>query len=133
MNKVILIGRLGDNPKVNTTDSGLKVANLSLATKESYKNKVGEKITNTEWHRLVCYGKGAEILEKYTSKGSLLCVEGGVYTRKWEDKDGNTRYSTEIKVSDFEFLGSSNHLETQVSPTGNVDSLGDDETGDLPF
>lgn len=128
LNKVILIGNLGNDPEVKTLDNGNKIANLSLATTESYKNKEGEKVNNTEWHRLVCYGKGAEILEKYTSKGSKLYVEGSIHTRSWEDNDGNKKYSTEIKVKDFKFLGG-NDGSSNTAPS----SPADDEDEDLPF
>ncbi|WP_062057351.1 single-stranded DNA-binding protein [Aquimarina longa] len=131
LNKVFLIGYLGDDPKITYTDDGRAVVNLSLATRETYKSKdSGEKIKKTEWHKLVCYGKGAETLEKYTKKGSRLYIEGSKHTNQWEDNNGDTKYSTEIKVKEFLFLnGSSKDNQETRSPQHDMNS--DDD--DLPF
>ena len=103
VNKVILLGRLGNDPEVRTTQNGTVVANLSIATNDG----MGENIT-TEWHRVVVFGKAAEIIQRYTSKGSLLFIEGRVRTNKWQDKNGNMQYTTEIVANNFQFVGGGN-------------------------
>jgi single-strand DNA-binding protein len=104
-NRVQLIGNLGNNPEIITLESGKKLAKLSLATNESYKNAQGEKITNTEWHNLVAWGKTADIIEKYVVKGTEIAIEGKLTSRSYEDKDGNTRYVTEVVVNELLMLG----------------------------
>lgn len=132
LNKVILIGNLGNDPEIKQTDSGLHIANFSLATSESYTKKdSGEKVTNTEWHRCVCYGKGAEIIGQYVKKGSKLYVEGSIHTRKWQDNEGNDRYSTEIKIKEFKFLGDNGGGSGGSAPAPPVNE--DDPNDDLPF
>ncbi|MDO4881320.1 MAG: single-stranded DNA-binding protein [Capnocytophaga sp.] len=112
VNKVILIGRLGDNIKLTYFDKGSCVGKVRLATDESFTNKAtNERIENTEWHNLVFTNKSAELIEKYTKKGDLLYIEGKLKTRQWQTQDGITRYITEIYVSDFNFLTKSNHSE----------------------
>ena len=103
-NKVQLIGHLGKNPEIKTIDNGKKVARVSLATSESYKNLQGEKVTETQWHSLVAWGKLADILEQYTSKGSEICVEGKLTYREYTDKDGVKRNITEIVVNEILLL-----------------------------
>lgn len=99
INKVILIGNLGKDPDVRYMNNGNAVANVSIATSESWKDKAtGEPMEKTEWHRVVFFGKLAEIVEKYLKKGSKIYVEGRLQTRKWQDQAGNDRYSTEIVV-----------------------------------
>jgi single-strand DNA-binding protein len=106
LNKVMLIGHLGAKPEVRTFQDGTKVANARLATSEKWKDKQnGEQREKTEWHNLVFIGKVAELAEQYLDKGSPLYVEGSLQTRKWEDKDGNDRYTTEVKVHQMQFLG----------------------------
>jgi len=109
MNKVILIGNVGNDPDVKYTASGSAVANFSLATSEKYKDKSGQRQEKTEWHRLVIWGKPAEIIGEHLHKGDKLGVEGKLQTRDWEDKDGNKRYTTEVVVTTFEFGGSKNY------------------------
>ena len=104
-NKVQLIGNLGNNPEIITLDSGKKLAKLSLATNESYKNQQGEKITNTEWHNLVAWGKTADIIEKYVQKGNEIAIEGKLTNRSYDDKDGTKRFITEVVVSEILLLG----------------------------
>ncbi|MEW6470116.1 MAG: single-stranded DNA-binding protein [Bacteroidota bacterium] len=104
-NKVQLIGNLGANPEIKTLDGGKKLAKLSLATNESYKNAKGEKVTETQWHNLVAWGKLAEIIEKYLMKGSEVAVEGKLISRSYSDKEGAKRYITEIQVSELLMLG----------------------------
>jgi len=102
VNKVILIGNLGRDPEVRTMQNGGKVANLSLATSESWRDKAsGERKERTEWHRVVIFGNLAEIAEKYLKKGSKVYVCGSLQTRKWQDKDGQDRYSTEVVVQGY--------------------------------
>ncbi|KAF5035304.1 Single-stranded DNA-binding protein [anaerobic digester metagenome] len=98
LNKVILIGRLGRDPEMRYTPSGQPVANFSVATDESYTSKDGQKVEKTEWHRIVVWGKQAEFCGNYLSKGRLVYVEGKLETRKWTDKDGAEKYTTEIKA-----------------------------------
>ena len=105
VNKVILVGNLGKNPEVRYLDSGIAVANFSLATTENYKNKEGERVSQTEWHNIVFWRGLAEVAEKYLKKGDSIYVEGKIRTRKWEDKEGNTRYSTEILADNMTMLG----------------------------
>ncbi len=105
VNKVILVGNLGKDPQVNYLDNGVAVANFSLATTESYKNKEGEKVSQTEWHNIVLWRGLAEVAEKYLKKGSSIYIEGKIKTRKWEDKEGVTRYSTEVLADNMTMLG----------------------------
>lgn len=101
LNKVILIGRVGKDPDIRQTKDGKAIANISLATSEKWTDKQsGEKKEKTEWHRVVVFGKLAEIVQKYVAKGSLLYIEGQIQTRKWE-KDGVDQYSTEIVLQGF--------------------------------
>jgi len=107
VNKVILIGNLGNDPDVRYTASGAAVANISLATAESWRDKEsGEQQERTEWHRVVFFGRLAEIVAEYLKKGSQIYVEGRLQTRKWQDKDGKDRYSTEIVANEMQMLGS---------------------------
>ena len=106
INKVILIGNLGNDPDVRYTAGGAAVSNISLATTESWKDREsGEQQEKTEWHRVVFFGKLAEIVAEYLKKGSQVYVEGRLQTRKWQDKEGNERYTTEIVASEMTMLG----------------------------
>src|SRR5215468_3976209 len=105
VNKVILIGNLGADPELRYTPSGQAVCDLRLATNESWTDKNGQKQERTEWHRVVMWGKPAEICKQYLTKGQKLYIEGRLQTRSWDDKEGNKRYSTEIVATDFMFLG----------------------------
>jgi single-strand DNA-binding protein len=104
-NKVQLIGNLGGKPEIKTFDGGKKMARFSIATNESYRNAKGEKVTETQWHNVVAWGKVAEIAEKYLDKGSEVAVEGKLTSRTWNDKDGVKRYITEVQVSEVLMLG----------------------------
>lgn len=104
-NKVTLIGNLGNAPEIRTLESGKKMAKFSVATNETYRNAKGEKVTETQWHNLVAFGKTAEIAEKYLTKGKEVAVEGKLTTRTYNDKDGNKKYFTEIQVSELVLLG----------------------------
>ncbi|MCK4920750.1 MAG: single-stranded DNA-binding protein [Bacteroidales bacterium] len=108
INKVTLVGNVGDNPRINETKGNSIVANLSLATNESYKDKDGNKQESTEWHRIVAWDKRAEILRDYVKKGDSLYVEGKLKTSSYDDKDGIKRYSTEIWCENFLFLSPKN-------------------------
>lgn len=102
VNKVILIGNLGKDPEIRTMQNGGKVANLSLATSESWKDKsTGEKKEKTEWHRVVIFGNLADIAEKYLKKGSKVYVSGSLQTRKWQNKEGQDQYSTEVVLQGY--------------------------------
>jgi len=107
-NKVQLIGNLGQDPDVKSIESGRKVANLSIATNETYKNAKGEKVTETQWHNVVAWGKTAEIIEKYLKKGSEVAVEGRLVNRNYLDKQGVKKYITEVLVNEILLLGSKN-------------------------
>ena len=106
VNKVILVGNLGNDPEVKYMPSGSAVANVSLATTESWKDKsTGERQEKTEWHRVVFFGRLAEIVGEYLKKGSQIYVEGRLQTRKWQGQDGQDRYTTEIVANDMQMLG----------------------------
>jgi len=113
VNKAILIGRLGKDPELKYTQSGDPVANFSIATDESWKDRDGEKQQRTEWHNIVAWKKLAEICGQYLKKGQQVYIEGKIQTRKWEDKDGNTRYSTEVVANNLVMLGSKPDSESQ--------------------
>ncbi|WP_370390460.1 single-stranded DNA-binding protein [uncultured Winogradskyella sp.] len=104
-NKVQLIGNLGNDPEIINLESGKILAKFSIATNESYKNANGEKVTDTQWHNIVAWGKTAQIVEKYVGKGKEVAVEGKLTTRSWEDKDGIKRYTTEVVCNELLMLG----------------------------
>jgi len=106
VNKVILIGRLGQNPEIRYTNSGAPVANFTIATSETWTNKEGKKDEKTEWHKIVAWGKLGELCGEYLSKGRRVYIEGKLQTRSWEGKDGNKRYVTEIIAGNVQFLDS---------------------------
>ncbi len=104
-NRVQLIGHVGQDPEVKTFDGGKKVANITIATNDYYINDKGEKIENTEWHRVTAWGKTAEIIEKYVAKGKEIAIDGKLTHRSYDDKDGTKRYVTEVVVNDILLLG----------------------------
>jgi len=104
-NKVQLIGNLGNDPEIVNMDSGTKLAKFSIATNETYKNAKGEKVTDTQWHNVVAWGKTAEIVENYLTKGNEVAVEGKLIHRSYENKEGEKRYITEIKCNELLMLG----------------------------
>ncbi len=106
VNKVILIGNLGQEPELRYTGSGTAVCNMRLATNESYTNRDGEEVQKTEWHNVVAWGRLGEVCNEYLEKGSQVYFEGSLQTRSWEDRDGNTRYTTEVKAREMMFLDS---------------------------
>jgi len=105
VNKVIVLGRLGQDPELKYTPSGAAVCNFTLATSESWQGKDGQKQERTEWHRVVVWGKLAELCNQYLAKGRQAFVEGRLQTRSWDDKDGNKRYTTEINATTVQFIG----------------------------
>ena len=119
VNRVILIGNLGKDPEVRAIDTGVKVATFSLATSESYKNKNGERIEQTEWHNIVAWRGLAEIAEKFLKKGNTVYIEGKLRTRSYEDKDKIKRYTTEIFVDNLKMLGGKRDENNNV-PTNNT-------------
>lgn len=108
VNKVILIGRLGRDPETRYTGSGQQVCNFSMATDETFKDRAGAKQTKTEWHKIVAWGRLAEIIQQYVKKGSLIYVEGRLQTRQWDDPQGAKRTATEVVASAMKMLGGKN-------------------------
>lgn len=104
-NKVQLIGHVGNDPEIKSFDGGKKLGNFTLATNESYKNDKGEKVEETQWHKLVAWGKTAEIIEKYVTKGKEVAIEGKLTHRSYDDKNGEKRYVTEVVVNEIMLLG----------------------------
>ena len=136
VNKVILVGRLGKDPEVRYSNNGNAITNFNLATSRVYKNKQGEKVDETEWHRCVSFGRTAEVCGEYLHKGSLIYVEGRLQTRDWEDKDGNKRWTTEIIIDNMRMLGSKNDRDGSSSESsGNPFDKGpsDIPDDDVPF
>ncbi len=143
LNKVMLIGHLGDDVKIHYFEGGNCIGRFPLATNEVYINKqTNEKITSTEWHNLVVRNKAAEICEKYLSKGDKIYVEGRIKSRQWQAEDGTTKYTTEIQVTEFTFLTTKKELEgqpkqgtpvqaEQAKPNYDIQSL--ESHDDLPF
>lgn len=134
INKVILVGNVGGDPEVRYLEGGVAVANFSLATSESYKNKNGERVTQTEWHNIVLWRGLAEVAEKYVRKGMQLYIEGRIRTRSWEDKDGNKRYTTEIFGDNMQMLGrKSDSSESNNSTEYKPPVVEEEGPDDLPF
>ena len=104
-NRVQLIGRVGNDPEVKSFDGGKKLATVSIATSDSYKNEKGERVEQTEWHRVVAWGKTAEILEQFVTKGREIAVDGKLTHRSYDDKDGVKRFMTEIVVNEIQLVG----------------------------
>jgi len=143
LNKVILIGNLGKDPETRNMSNGDAVANITLATTETWKDKAsGEKKEATEWHRVVFFRKLAEIAGQYLKKGSQIYIEGSLKTRKWQDKDGQERYTTEIVADEMKMLGSRQGIvdEQQTSSTPSQQRVSPSSSGsfsdfesDIPF
>tara|TARA_B100001245_G_C22783799_1_gene378366 strand:- start:94 stop:516 length:423 start_codon:yes stop_codon:yes gene_type:complete len=137
VNKVILLGNLGKDPEIRRLDSGRVVANFSLATGEVYKNKDGEKITNTEWHNIVLWSPLAEIAENYLKKGSQVYIEGKISNRSYEDKDGVKKYVSEVVGREITLLGKPASSEDTSGEPGNGNNNNETEikgeNDDLPF
>tara|TARA_B100000530_G_C15911791_1_gene469679 strand:+ start:686 stop:1108 length:423 start_codon:yes stop_codon:yes gene_type:complete len=136
LNKVMLIGHLGDDVKMHYFDGGGCVGRFPLATNESYTNKSsGEKITQTEWHNVIVRNKAAEIFEKYVGKGDKIFVEGKLKTRKWQDQEGKDRFSTEVIVNEFTFLSNKADEGSSKSEDLNIknEKIDSEKEDDLPF
>ncbi len=144
VNKAILVGNVGKDPEIRYLDGGNSVARFSLATTENYKNKAGERVSQTEWHNIVAWRHLAELSEKYISKGRQLFIEGRITNRTWEDKEGNKRYTTEIVATTIQLLGRKEEdgSTPEVQSGGQTDKSGPDEPeilaqeapdDDLPF
>jgi len=140
LNKAMIIGRLGADPEVRYTQSNTAVANMSVATTERFKDRNGEQQERTEWHRVVAWGRTAEICQQYLKKGSLVYFEGPIQTREWEDKDGQKRYTTEIKALTMQMLDSKgsdpsngNQSSGKMTSTVEIDDTFEDMEDDLPF
>lgn len=143
LNKAMIIGRLGADPEVRYTQSNTAVATLSVATTERYKDRNGEQQEKTEWHRIVAWGRLAEICQEYLKKGSLAYFEGPIQTRQWEDKDGQKKYTTEIKALNMQMLdsrsdsmgggGQSGPSKQNSAASVEIDDSFDDMDDDLPF
>ena len=136
VNKVLLIGNLGKDPETRFMTNGSAVCNITVATSESWTDKQsGEKKEKTEWHRCVAFRRPAEIIGQYMKKGSKIYIEGKLTTRKWQDKDGQDRYTTEIHIDQFQFLdskgGNSQPAPQQPAPQPESSAPGLDD--DLPF
>ena len=131
VNKVILVGNLGQKPEMRYTATQTAVANLSIATTESWKDKEsGENRDKTEWHRVVFFGNLAEIAEKYLDKGSSVYIEGKIQTRKWQDKEGKDRWTTEVLGNQLTMLGSRNSSEASVEQNNSSDTpFPEDDSG----
>ncbi|MBL6875940.1 MAG: single-stranded DNA-binding protein [Chitinophagales bacterium] len=151
INKVTLVGRLGKDPEVRHFDNNSSVCNFTIATSESYTDKEGQRVEQTEWHNLAIWRKGlVDVAEKYLKKGHLLYVEGKLRTRSWDDKDGNKKYTTEVVVDSFKMLekresssnnpGEGQNFSKAPEPISNQSASQDsssakveNESDDLPF
>ena len=133
VNKVILLGNLGKDPEVRRLDDGRGVANFSLATSETYKNKAGEKVTNTEWHNVVLWSPLADIAESYLKKGSQVYIEGKISNRSYEDKDGVKKYISEVVGREITLLGRAPEPQSQKMNPKENDLEKNSKEDDLPF
>ncbi len=136
VNKAIIIGRLGADPEVKELSTGQKVCNFNIATSETWNDRNGQKQERTEWHRIVVWGKTAELCGQYLSKGRQVFLEGRLQTRSWEDAQGQKRYTTEIVANHVQFLGSRNNNAEQTqnaTPHHEFASEPSFETEDIPF
>lgn len=135
VNKVILVGNLGRDAELKYTTGGTAVSTLNMATTETWKDKGGQKQEKTEWHRVVLWGKTAESLSEYLSKGKQVYVEGRLETRQWDDKDGNKRYTTEIRADRVVLLGGGSRSESahHVSDEQMAEPVGALDDSSIPF
>ncbi len=132
VNKVILVGRLGRDPETRYTSGGQAVANFSVATDESYKDRNGERQKRTEWHKIVVWGKQAEIAQQYLKKGSLVFIEGRIQSREWQDKEGQKRTSFEIVATNFRMLGGRGEGGSMAAGAGAGASRAEDHDQSVP-
>ena len=137
VNKVMLVGRLGKDPEVRHLESGVAVANFSIATSETYKDRnTGEAKEQTEWHRIVFFNKLAEVAKQYFYKGQQIYIEGRLQTKKWQDKDNQDRYTTEIVAENIQMLGKKNNKESDYQKSNHLNNttISDDYfLDDIPF
>lgn len=135
LNKCMLIGHIGNEPEIRTLNNNEKVASFRLATTERYKDRNGEVKENTEWHQVTAWGKLADIVEKFVKKGSPLYVEGKIITRKWTDKEGNDRFTTEIRAEGIQILGKRETTATRQEESPALKALKEEDNPeqDLPF
>jgi len=136
INKVILVGNLGADPEVRYLNTGTAVANFRMATTQNIKNKEGEKQARTEWHRVVAFGRLAEICGEYLNKGKQVYIEGRLQTRSWDDRDGNKRWTTEIIATTMQMLGSPGDqraVEGEMPAFEESTDVGADQEDDVPF
>ena len=135
VNRAIILGTLGQDPEIRHTANGGAICNLSVATNESWKDKSGDKQERTEWHRISMFGKLAEIAGDYLRKGSQAYFEGRIQTRKWQDKDGNDRYSTEIVANEMQMLGGKSDTQPAQQPKDYEEkpAQGGGDFSDIPF
>ena len=133
VNKIHLLGNLGKDPEVRHLEGGRAVANFSIATSETYKDKQGEKVTNTEWHNIVLWSPLAEIAEKYLKKGNQVYIEGKMTTRSYDDKDGVTRYISEVVGRDLTLLGSNSNSPSESANNSPAGETQEADADDLPF
>ncbi|MBI5599271.1 MAG: single-stranded DNA-binding protein [Deltaproteobacteria bacterium] len=137
VNKVILVGNLGADPEIRYSPSGVAVGNFRIATSENWTNKAGQKENRTEWHRIVTFGKLAEICGEYLNKGKQVYIEGRIQTRQWQDKDGNKRYTTEVVANTMQMLGSAGDRPAAVEAPSSEPLAAEEppptETDDIPF
>lgn len=132
INKVIIIGRMGADPEVKTITGGNTVARLSVATSENWKDKEGQKQERTEWHKVVVWGKLAELCGKYLAKGRQVYVEGRLQTRSWEDQQGQKKYTTEVVANTVQFLGAAGGASAGTGHANSSDSFGAQDFGPEP-
>mgnify|MGYP001456294444 CR=1 FL=1 len=146
INRVILVGRLGRDPEMRQTGTGTPVVNFSVATDRVWKNKNGEQEKQTEWHKIIAWGRLAEICNEYLTKGKQVYIEGRLQTNEWEDKDGNKRYTTEVVANEMKMLGTrseegytspSEQASSHTSPSEQGSKGGEMDSGltedDIPF
>lgn len=133
LNMVQIIGRLGRDVDLKYSQSGTAVANISVATNESYTDKDGSKVDRTEWHRVVAYGKTAENCANFLAKGSLVYVEGSLQTRKWQDQQGQDRYTTEIKAQRVQFLDRKGDGQTRDGERREAPRRQSNNLDEIPF
>ncbi len=137
VNKVILVGNLGRDPELRYTPNGTPVANFTMATSDRWTDPSGEKKERTEWHRIVVWGKQAEVVSQYLKKGRQVYIEGAIQTREWQDREGNKRQTTEIRALRVQLLGKPEDRQAGAAPAPATEEVAEPESGfgddDVPF
>lgn len=133
INKAIILGNIGNDPETKYTQDGKAITSFSVATSEKWKDKNGQPNEKTEWHRITCFGKLAEIAEKYLKKGSKVYIEGSIKTDKWKDKDGNDRYTTGIIAKEMQMLDSKESSDSRNNSFNQTNNAPDLDDGSIPF